>query len=143
MAFSEKIVKLKQQALAKCKDYFARPDEIAEINTLKILDAMRKVKVSEAHFNTTSGYAYDDIGRGKLEELYAEVFKAEAALVRTQFVFLDFSEPAPLFYLDYLAMMGMFVFAAHYGMKFLKRNRKKDSESADCTIDAACAGENV
>ena len=64
-------------------------------------------------------------------------------LVRTQFVFLDFSEPAPLFYLDYLAMMGMFVFAAHYGMKFLKRNRKKDSESADCTIDAACAGENV
>lgn len=56
---------------------------------------------------------------------------------------LDFSEPAPLFYLDYLAMMGMFVFAAHYGMKFLKRNRKKDSESADCTIDAACAGENV
>ena len=86
MAFSKKIIELKQQALAKCKDYFARPDEIAEINTLKILDAMRKVKVSEAHFNTTSGYAYDDIGRGKLEELYAEVFKAEAALVRTQFV---------------------------------------------------------
>lgn len=86
IGFSERIIKLKQEALAKCKDYFARPDEIAEINTLKILDAMRKVKVSEAHFNTTSGYAYDDIGRGKLEELYAEVFKAEAALVRTQFV---------------------------------------------------------
>lgn len=64
-------------------------------------------------------------------------------LVRTQFVFLDFSEPAPLFYLDYLAMMGMFVFAAHYGMKFLKRNRKKGFESDICTIDAACAEENV
>lgn len=35
-------------------------------------------------------------------------------LVRTRFVFLDFSEPAGLFYLDYLAMMGTFVFAAHY-----------------------------
>ena len=45
-------------------------------------------------------------------------------LVRTQFVFLDFSEPIPLFYLDYLAMMGTFVFAAHYGTKYLKRNRK-------------------
>lgn len=38
---------------------------------------------------------------------------------------------------------GMFVFAAHYGMKFLKRNRKKGFESDICTIDAACAGENV
>lgn len=86
MPFSEKIRSVKQQALQKCRRYFERPDEIAEANTLKILDAMRKCKVSEAHFNTTSGYAYDDIGRGKLEELYAEVFKAEAALVRTQFV---------------------------------------------------------
>ena len=77
MAFSEKIIETRQKALALCKEYFARPDEIAEFNTLKILDAMRKVKVSEAHFNTTSGYAYDDIGRNKIEELYAEVFKAE------------------------------------------------------------------
>lgn len=38
---------------------------------------------------------------------------------------------------------GMFVFTVHYGMKFLKRNRKKGFESAICTIDAACAGENV
>lgn len=86
MAFSEKIIATREQALAKCKQYFLRPDKIAEENTLKVLDAMRKVKVSDAHFNTTSGYAYDDIGRGKLEQLYAEVFKAEAALVRTQFV---------------------------------------------------------
>ena len=61
-------------------------DSIAEANTLKVLDAMRECKVSEAHFNTTSGYAYDDIGRTKLEELYARIFGAERALVRTQFV---------------------------------------------------------
>lgn len=41
-------------------------------------------------------------------------------LVRTQFVFLDFSEPVPLFYLDYLAMMGTFVFLGYY----MKENRK-------------------
>ena len=47
---------------------------------------MRECKVSDIHFNTSSGYAYDDIGRSKLEELYAKVFAAESALVRTQFV---------------------------------------------------------
>lgn len=86
MVFSSKLLKLKKQAMENCRKYFQRPDEIAEINTLKILDAMRKVKVSDVHFNTSSGYAYDDIGRSKIEELYAEVFKGEAALVRTQFV---------------------------------------------------------
>ena len=44
-------------------------------------------------------------------------------LVRTRFAFLDFSEPILLFYLDYLAMMGTFVFLAYYGMKI--RNCRK------------------
>lgn len=86
MAFSQKIVDLKQEVLAQSRELFARVDGIAEENTLKVLDAMRECKVSDAHFNTTSGYAYDDIGRGKLEELYAKIFGAERALVRTQFV---------------------------------------------------------
>ena len=42
-------------------------------------------------------------------------------LVRTQFVFLDFSEPIPFFYLEYLAMMGTFVFLAYYGSMFLRK----------------------
>lgn len=86
MAFSQKIVDLKQEVLTESRELFARVDAIAEENTLKVLDAMRECKVSDAHFNTTSGYAYDDIGRGKLEELYANIFGAERALVRTQFV---------------------------------------------------------
>ena len=86
MAFSQKIVDLKQEVLSESRELFARVDGIAEENTLKVLDAMRECKVSDAHFNTTSGYAYDDIGRGKLEELYAKIFGAERALVRTQFV---------------------------------------------------------
>ena len=86
MAFSQKIVDLKKEVLAESQELFAHVDAIAEENTLKVLDAMRECKVSDAHFNTTSGYAYDDIGRGKLEELYAKIFGAERALVRTQFV---------------------------------------------------------
>ena len=86
MAFSQKIVELKKEVLAESQELFAHVDAIAEENTLKVLDAMRECKVSDAHFNTTSGYAYDDIGRSKLEELYANIFGAERALVRTQFV---------------------------------------------------------
>ena len=86
MAFSQKIVDLKKEVLAQSQELFAHVDAVAEENTLKVLDAMRECKVSDAHFNTTSGYAYDDIGRGKLEELYAKIFGAERALVRTQFV---------------------------------------------------------
>ncbi|WP_295159437.1 methionine gamma-lyase family protein [Selenomonas sp. AE3005] len=86
MAFSQKLVALKQEVLKDSQELFARVDAIAEENTLKVLDAMRECKVSDAHFNTTTGYAYDDIGRTKLEELYAKIFGAERALVRTQFV---------------------------------------------------------
>ena len=86
MPFSEKLTQLKREVLKDSRRLFEQVDRVAEENTLKVLDAMRKCRVSEAHFNTTSGYAYDDIGRGKLEELYAEIFGAERALVRTQFV---------------------------------------------------------
>ena len=86
MAFSQKLVELKQEVLKESQELFARVDAIAEENTLKVLDAMRACRVSDAHFNTTTGYAYDDIGRAKLEELYARIFGAERALVRTQFV---------------------------------------------------------
>lgn len=86
MAFSERIEKLKNEVLEESKPLFEHVDDIAEQNTLKVLDAMRECKVSDAHFNTTSGYAYDDIGRQKLDELYAKIFGAERALVRTQFV---------------------------------------------------------
>ena len=86
MAFSEKIVNLKKDVLKESEPLFRHVEEVAEQNTLKVLDAMRECKVSDAHFNTTSGYAYDDIGRQKLDELYARIFGAERALVRTQFV---------------------------------------------------------
>ncbi len=83
---SEKFLKLKRKILNEVAENFSRVDEISEINTLKVLNAMRELKISDAHFKTSTGYAYGDIGREKLDELFAKIFKAESALVRTQFV---------------------------------------------------------
>ena len=86
MSFSKEILTLKERVLDELAPSFRRIEQMSEENTLKVLTAMRECKVSDIHFNTSSGYAYDDIGRSKLEELYAKVFAAESALVRTQFV---------------------------------------------------------
>ena len=86
MAFSESLETLKKKVLERYSSAFQKIEQTSEINTMKILDAMREIKVSEAYFHTTSGYAYDDLGRQKLDELFAKIFGAERALVRTQFV---------------------------------------------------------
>ena len=86
MSFSKELLTLKERVLDELAPSFRRIEQMSEENTLKVLTAMRECKVSDIHFNTSSGYAYDDIGRSKLEELYAKVFAAESALVRTQFV---------------------------------------------------------
>lgn len=68
------------------KDRFNAIDEVAEYNQIKVLKAMQKYKVSEAHFAATTGYGYNDLGRDTLEDVYAEVFQAESALVRPQLI---------------------------------------------------------
>lgn len=77
---------LKNEVLEEVQENFHRVEEIAEFNTEKVLNAMRELKISDAHFKTSTGYAYGDIGREKLDELFAKIFHAESALVRTQFV---------------------------------------------------------
>lgn len=68
----------------RLKDQFSRIDRLAEYNQLKVLKAMQKNKVSDTHFESTTGYGYNDMGRETLEKVYADVFGAEAALVRPQ-----------------------------------------------------------
>lgn len=77
---------LRSDVLERADEQFRRIDEIAAYSTKKVLDAMRMCRVSDAHFGVSFGYAYSDLGREKLDELYARVFGAERALVRTQFV---------------------------------------------------------
>lgn len=65
---------------------FRSIDKTAFRNTARVLEAFREHRVSEACFAGTTGYGYDDLGRETLEKIYAQVFGAEAALVRTNFV---------------------------------------------------------
>ena len=55
-------------------------------NSKKVLDAFHKENVSEYHFNSTTGYGYNDIGREIIEKVYSDIFKSEDALVRGQFI---------------------------------------------------------
>lgn len=66
------------------KNRFEQIDRVAEYNQYKVLDAMRKNRVSAQHFAATTGYGYDDAGRDTLERVYADAFRAPAALVRPQ-----------------------------------------------------------
>ena len=84
--FSNKIIEAREEALRQVKGMFADVDRIAEVNTLKVLNALRKHRISSYHFSTSSGYAYNDAGREKLDELWADICGAEKALFRSQFV---------------------------------------------------------
>lgn len=78
--------KLRKEALAECREQFERIDTIALQNTKKVLAAYKAAQVSSYQFAGTSGYGYSDLGREKLDEVYARVFKAEKAIVRPHFV---------------------------------------------------------
>ena len=64
------------------EERFKAIDAVAEYNQLKVVMAMQANKVSEAHFQPSSGYGYDDLGRDTLEKVYAHIFHTEDALVR-------------------------------------------------------------
>lgn len=67
-------------------------DEIAQVdtrcirNSMRVLEAFQKNRIADVHFNSTTGYGYDDIGRDTIEKVFADIFHTEDALVRTQFI---------------------------------------------------------
>ena len=86
MIFSEKIVQLAAEAEVALAEHFARIDRISFENTQKVMDAFREHRVCDAMFQSGSGYGYDDRGRDVLDEIWADVMGAEAALVRHSIV---------------------------------------------------------
>ena len=70
----------------KISDVFKKINEIAFINSQKVIEAFWKENISESHFMSSTGYGYGDIGRDALERVYADIFHAEDALVRNQFI---------------------------------------------------------
>ena len=83
---SEEILKASDEAMALCADKLNEIDEIQEYNQQKMIKAFQKAKISESHFVGSTGYGYGDRGRDALDEVYADVFEAEDALVRHNFV---------------------------------------------------------
>lgn len=84
MGISEAVRAYGQKTLEKLEERFREIDRVTEFNQLKVLRAMQAAKVDAECFNASSGYGYDDIGREKIERVYAECFHGEDALVRPQ-----------------------------------------------------------
>ena len=84
MGIEPEIISYVSKVLPLLKDRFAAIDETAEFNQMKVLKAMHDNRVSENHFAMTTGYGYNDGGRETLEQVYADTFHTEAALVRPQ-----------------------------------------------------------
>ena len=82
MIFSDKINALAKEAEEKLAPIFDRIDRVSYENTNKVMDAFREHRVSDTMFHSTSGYGYVDRGRDVLDEFWADVMGAEAAIVR-------------------------------------------------------------
>ena len=84
MGISPAVYTYAEAVLDRIKDRFAAIDKIAEYNQAKVLRAFHKNRIAATCFAATTGYGYNDEGRDKLEQVYADVFHTEAALVRPQ-----------------------------------------------------------
>lgn len=82
MNTSKEIIK---QAEKDLREQFEIIDEIRDYNQEKVLNAFIDNRVAPEHFYTVSGYGHDDLGREVLDKVFAQVFKAEKALVRIHF----------------------------------------------------------
>lgn len=79
----EKIVNTEEQNL---KDIFNKIDEQTLQNSKKVLDSFHKYNLSSSDLYGTNGYGYNDIGRDKIDSIFADIFNAESGLVRNQFI---------------------------------------------------------
>ena len=82
----EDIIELSKKVEKDLLPIFKEVEKVEEYNSLKVLSAFQKYNLSEMHFAGTTGYGYGDVGRDAIENVFADIFKAEDSLVRTQFV---------------------------------------------------------
>lgn len=84
LGIDEKVYDFVTEIERNLKERFDKIDKVAEYNQLKVIKAFQKNQVAEAHLGSSTGYGYNDIGRDTLEQVYADVFGTEDALVRPQ-----------------------------------------------------------
>lgn len=80
--FSELTNQLAHESEQEVSTLFNQIDEIAFLNQKKVMSSFCRHRVATEHFNPTTGYGYDDMGRDTLDQIFAEVFEAEAAFAR-------------------------------------------------------------
>lgn len=85
VSFDSEISELQRQVERQIEGQLQQIDRITDHNQWKVINAFQQRKVSDFHFAGSTGYAYNDRGREVLDEVYADVFGAEAALVRPHF----------------------------------------------------------
>lgn len=86
LGISKEVYKFGEKIIDGLKERFDKIDKTAEYNQCKVLAAMKKNRVDVACFAASTGYGYNDLGRDKIERVYADTFHTEAALVRPQIV---------------------------------------------------------
>ncbi len=84
--YTEEALKISERVTEDLKEEFEWYDGVREYNQLKVLKAFQDKGISEAMFSMTTGYGYGDTGRDRLDEVWAQVFGCESALVRPHFV---------------------------------------------------------
>jgi len=83
---NEKLIELANTCENELQEEYKKVDEICMYNSMKVLNAFSNNNISETHFNSTTGYGYNDIGRDTIEKVYVDIFKCEDALVRSQII---------------------------------------------------------
>ena len=86
LGIPEKLINLANEVEQEIEPIFKKINKVCEFNSIKVLKAFQKNNISDMHFNQTTGYGYGDIGRDTCENVFAEVLRAEDALVRGQFI---------------------------------------------------------
>lgn len=86
LGISDEVYNFGEKIIEGLKGRFTKIDKTAEYNQCKVLSAMKKNRVDAACFAASTGYGYNDLGRDKIEKVYADAFHTEAALVRPQIV---------------------------------------------------------
>ena len=82
----KEILELSKEVEKEIETQFETVEKIKEINSLKVLNAFQKCGLSEMHLHSSTGYGIDEVGRNKIEEIYAKIFNTEDALVRSQLI---------------------------------------------------------
>ena len=82
----KKLLELAKKVEKKIEPQFKKIEEICSKNSIKVIEAFQECNLQEMHLATSTGYGIDEVGRNKIEEIYAKIFKAEDSLVRAQFI---------------------------------------------------------